>query len=48
MKEVEDGKFDEEMERLVTAEMDELVELYKKRKIEAKGDLEETAGDGGD
>jgi heterodisulfide reductase subunit C len=41
LKKIEDGKFDEEMKKLV--EMDEagLRELYKKRKIEAAGELAE-------
>jgi succinate dehydrogenase/fumarate reductase-like Fe-S protein len=44
LKEIEDRKYDDEIDRLVKMEKKEITELYKKRKIEA----EETASGGGD
>jgi len=38
--EIEDGKYDKEMEELVTMDDDKIVQIYRDRKIEAQGDLE--------
>ena len=45
LKEIEDGKFDKEIEDLMNASEEELKKKYTARKIEAKGELEEGGDD---
>ena len=40
LKEIEDGKYDKEMDELVNMDEEKIVQLYRDRKIEAQGDLE--------
>lgn len=40
LKEIDDGKYDKEMDELVTMEEDKIVQMYRDRKIEAQGELE--------
>ena len=41
LEELKDGKYVKEVDELVNMGKDEIVALYKKRKIEAKGELDE-------
>ncbi len=45
LKEIEDGKYDAEIEDLMTMERGKMEKLYSERKIEASGDLDEGGGD---
>ncbi|MCK5039187.1 MAG: 2Fe-2S iron-sulfur cluster binding domain-containing protein [Thermoplasmata archaeon] len=40
------GKYDKEIEELVHMDNDKIIELYRARKIEAKGELDDEGGDG--
>ena len=40
LKEIKDGKYDAEIKGLMGMSKDEIVEMYKERKVEAEGDLE--------
>ena len=48
LKEIEDGKYDNGIEELITMPKEEIVKLYSERKIEAKGEIDGVVGDGGD
>ena len=45
LKELNEGKYDGEIDELTSMDNDKIIELYKKRKIEAKGELDEAGGD---
>jgi len=46
MQEMRDGVWDEEIDKLVDMDEDAIVELYKERKIEARGDLDKDCKEG--